>query len=1210
MKRCILLLALLFAPVCVSAQSLLTITDALPPYDLSAWLLNNGHFAIGTSYTGQPKPLIYREDGTGNRPVNYTSHLHIKVDGVVYKMGYEVDETTGQPPPNQIVVRRLYRDTVSGRPRINADMQILHGPGDTVNVVFTMEPVRRSTGGFIRMSVVAENRGRSTHNIGVLLLIDTKIGDNDRSPIATSFGYRTVETEYDASIPPGIPDYWLALEGSPVGPGLTARGNLIESELIRPDLVIIGNWVDDPSRGTIGLRLNEWDERRATGFDYSDSGVLLIWNPAPVSVGQRVLRAATELGIVDSLRVSQGGGGGGGGGGGIVVAGPGGGNGCIIADTVRETTCGDPTWHPYTPDTVQPLFLVTNVEGRTLTNVSVDVVGTEPGVDIVSASTPVIPSTLADDQTGVGSVTLALRPRLQPATYAIPIAVRADGLTPSYVDTLCISVPGLQATIDAVDVSTPPICPSITDTIALRVNVNGVRCLPLVEFTVLDVTTATVSLLAPLPVTLSSAGQTLLPLAVTPTVEGSVPVRIRLRVREYESLVDGDTTWVEHIDTVTVTVVGKHAEYTILGTTDTLDLGDICVNDTLRGETILQNIGGCALDITALTWIDDVGGRFAMGQGSTTPITIERGDNRRVRITFVSPTPGVFVGTLDVVSVARPGARRIAVKASVVTPQLSVADTIDLDTICPDVDVAEILSVSTPVECPVLVDTIEFSGNSVTSTSTSSFVVPGRSRVSVPLRIRRTVDGPFSESIIVRSVAAGDRTVVVRGVVGSTRLTAPPQVDLGDVRVGTSSTSQITITANGSAPVTIVGFQLSGPSSTEYVVTAVGRTLPFTISSGATVDLNIVGSPTDIERRSALLTIRVARPLCEPLPDIDLTMRGIRPLLSADRPSIEPGRLCVGGTKDTTLTLRNRGNAPLTVTALTSSSPEVTVTATLPYRLEPDDTMAVSVAITPSQLGRAVSTITVTHDGEWAVAADSTITAVCHGVVCGTIAADTIVATVGERRSYTIRWIPRSDAPLSINDVVRLVDGGGRPTELALRHDGLVFRPSGTLGGSINDGTATVVFANDTTSLRSDRLVTSNVFAEVEIDVLRGGPDRTVVQPVVRDFAGGDADVNVLPGLVRSVMCAFDERGVVVGGQAILGRDPTTGDVLAIGVDTSTTVDVFTIDGRLLRRLNSLSPDNGVLRLRISDLDVRSGSYVVVLHHHGQTQSIVITQGQ
>ncbi|HLP27832.1 MAG TPA: hypothetical protein VK147_04265, partial [Candidatus Didemnitutus sp.] len=193
---------LMLCAVNLAAQTSLTLTDQLPPYLLSAVLLNNGHFAVSTGYTGTPKTIIYREDGTGNRPVNYTSHIHVRVDNVLFQLPFESDLTTdAPPPPNPLRLMRLFRDTVERRPRINYEMvAIMPGSGDSVRVTFTMEPVKRPSGGFIRMSVSALNRGASNHDVGVLMLIDTKIGDNDQAPIATAFGFSGVETSYEKRI--------------------------------------------------------------------------------------------------------------------------------------------------------------------------------------------------------------------------------------------------------------------------------------------------------------------------------------------------------------------------------------------------------------------------------------------------------------------------------------------------------------------------------------------------------------------------------------------------------------------------------------------------------------------------------------------------------------------------------------------------------------------------------------------------------------------------------------------------------------------------------------------------------------------------------------------------------------------------------------------------------------------------------------------------
>lgn len=1194
--RTLLYLALWLCAATALAQTSLSIVDALPPYRLSAFLQGNGHFSVATSYTGEPKPLIYREDGTGNRPVNFTSHVHIRVDGTVYKMPYEVDETTGLPPANQIAVRGMFRDTVFGRPRINARLEILHGPADTISAVFTMEPVKRPSGAFIRMSVTVQNLGVRNHTVGVLMLIDTKIGDNDRAPIATSFGYRTVETQYRQGVGQGMPDYWIALEGTALRPGLTARGNLIESDLITPRLFILGNWVDDPSRGTIGLRLNEWDERGATGFDYSDSSVLLIWDDEAMPVGVRRLRAATEIGLVDSLTVGTGGGGGGG----FAVAGPGGGGGarggCIDVELNDENPCQGPGYNPYLPDTLEPLFLVTNTEGIRHDGLTVDVVNAPPGVDVVRVSTPVIPASLEPAETGVGSIALALRPRLQAQSYRVPIEVRATTLAPPYTDTLCITVPGVKAEVTMFPVTTPILCPGRPDTIPMSIRVNGPRCLPITEFQVIGVTPATVALRDPLPIVLGTRQVTQVPIVVESGNEGTVLVRVRIVVREFESLRDGDTTFLEHIDTITVTVNARLSEFDIPGGTDTLDLGRVCLNDTAKTDVLIQNTGGCSFDVTGLRFSDDVGGRFFIPASVALPIPLARAETSRNAIRFVSTTAGRFTGVLEIRSPARPGTRIVPVRVEVTPPELVVQDTIDLDTICVGTATTASLPVRSPVPCPVDVDTVEVTGPFVVSTFTSAFSVPANGQVSIPLSITPGTDGPFQETITVRSAQAGTRTVVVRGVAGASRLAAPANVDFGDVRVGATATNTITLRNTGTLPVTITSFTTPGPSGAEYVVAPAAGTLPVTVPPGGTLDIRVTVSPTDIETRPATLIVGTARALCETFANVSLTARGIRPLLSADRPTIDAQRRCIPAVTDTVLTLRNRGNAGLTITAVNVSATNVVATLPLPQRLEPNQSINLGLQIRAERLGAQRAEVRIVHDGEFAVADDSVIVVGVHGIVCGTIAADSTVGIVGDVHAITLRWKPNQRAPLSLDQVGALLAQRNDAIDIRIDHDPRVIRGVDLVGGAADGGVATFTASPGSMDMRSANLAAtaSDVVAQINVNLLRGGAQRTPLRVRVVDVASGDHAITAQDGDVRTLLCAVDNRALLVPGFGLM-RNPEGGGVVAIGVTPGTVLTVYTLDGRQLGQCPLSAMDGGVVWIGNDELPQAAGVRLVVM---------------
>ena len=289
------------------AQVSLTLDDVLPPYKFTAGLLKNGHFYITTKYIGDTtNQLIYVGAKDPVMPPNYTSHIHIKIDGTVFLMPFEDDPNSQMPPPaNQLVIESLFRDSLNGMPRINARIYAITQPAkDTVRFIYSLMPVKRPSGGFIRLSL-AFDTARQNHLIGTLLLIDTKIGNNDQAPIVTSLGYFNNEKEFTKSSSPAIPEFWLGLEGTPRNPMLTARGNLQASDLITPDYFMFGNWKDYSAMGNIkGLNSFEWKDRPANdNLTYTDSAVLLVWDEQNLNSNNKKIIASTEIGIVDSLTV-------------------------------------------------------------------------------------------------------------------------------------------------------------------------------------------------------------------------------------------------------------------------------------------------------------------------------------------------------------------------------------------------------------------------------------------------------------------------------------------------------------------------------------------------------------------------------------------------------------------------------------------------------------------------------------------------------------------------------------------------------------------------------------------------------------------------------------------------------------------------------------------------------------------------------------------
>lgn len=1133
-----LLVSSLVALACIpaSAQSSLSIVDALPPYLLSCRFTNNGHFSISTKYTGTPTTIIYREDGTGNRPVNYTSHVHLYVDGVVYQMAYEEDTTTRTaPPPHPLAVKRMYPDTVAGRPRINVDVQALTvAEKDTIRATLTMEPVLRSGGAFIRFTITVDNRGTRPHDIGALLLVDTKIGANDRAPIATAYGYSGVETKYERKVAPGLPAFWLALEGTPTAPGLVARGNLRGTELIEPDEVIFGNWTDDPTRGIPGLYRTLWKGRPISPAGYTDSAILLLWDSEDQPAGIRRIVAATEIGIADSLSVLTGGGSGGGnpdGGGGLALAGQG---GCLEVETITERPCGDPSWSVYAPDTVQTIYLVTNLDTVRAASVRL-VVGAQPrGVQAIDTDVSVIQDPLAARATGVGLLSFAVSPRLADHTYEIPVAVVRNGADTVLKDSVCIIVPGVAARIKARDHLSVPVCPGETDTVEVTVDLDGPRCRQVVDATIIDTPSPTLAqVLQPLPM-LAANGSGRIHVTVSPAIEGQQQVRIAVHVRDEEVLAPGDTTWVELRDTLTLTIVGRPAEFAFVPAIDSIDLGDVCIGDSVDDDLIVQNLGGCDVELTAATWIDDAGGTFKAIPDSIVERRIGRALRNELPLVAFGRRPGVAIGKLRITSAARPQQRDVAVRVNVVRPAYTIAvDTVEFDTVCPNERTVRMLSIYNPTPCPVSIDSVTVTDPSgrIRVTSSEGFTISARGRVTIPIVVEAVQAADIIVPLSTHSVAAGDQQRMVHVVV-RTRQLAPstPSLELGDVRKGTTVVDTVEVTNVGDAPMTVTSLRLAGTSAADYaVVPADGRPFPFVLQPSERFDVRVTFTPSDIETRRATLIVATTAAPCAVLQPIVLTGRGVVPIMDIATSRIGAGAVCIGTVVDTVITIRNAGNSTLRLTsiAIPVNEASLSTTASLPIAIDSGMSVSLPLRIAPRALGTRTLNIHLEHDGEWLSAVDTTVDVSLRGVLCADVSIDTIRADVGARIDIPVRL--RSRYGLAPDSVTLLLVGSAAPLRVQVRTDKAQVDVSNVdegLAGASAAGTTIVPGLVDIE--RPDVVPTAagDVVTILRAEVLLGPQRTSPLLPAVVSMANGDVELRILPGLLQADRCAFDNRTV------------------------------------------------------------------------------------
>lgn len=1139
-------LLLLSASSALRAQSSLSILDVLQPYDLSAILLSNGHFSVTTGYTGEDKTLIYQEDGSGGRPVNYTSHVHFKVDDILFQLPYELNPITRQSPPdNPLEVTGIRRDTIDGRPRVSALMIGVMPDGDTIRFTLWMEPIKRASGGFIRISAEVHNTTSRARSVGVLMLIDTKIGDNDRAPIISAFGYQTIETEFEQGVPPGMPSFWLGLEGSPTQPGLTARGNVVDEGLIPPDYFLFGNWKDNTAVNAVGLALAQWDERRAVPTGYTDSSILLLWEQQTMSRGERRTRASTEIGLVDSLTVSSGTGAWGGvsmAGGGL-GGGGGAGGGCLAFDTLTQTDCADPGYHPYTPDSLQALFLVTNTTAPQMDGTEVAVESLPAGLTVASMTGPVLPGTLTNDVTGVATLTFTALPRLYDTAYRVPIAVRLGSGEVVLRDTLCIFVPGIPSAIDVKPATFLPLCPTLSDTITVLTELKSPRCLPLLPVPRIIGAPADVAqftIITPTPATLAANRLTSFDVAYTSTLAG-VTHNARLVVTASRSGLnrfDRDTTEIIS-DTIDLRGEGRDAEFFLGDPDDTLDFGPICLGDTALREWTITNVGGCDLTIDRnATFAGDPFGQFGLANDSLFPMTIERRLDGTALVRFAPTRGGAATARLIVRSAALPFIDTLIVTGIGDAPRYTAEPPATIDTLCPDEPLRLAIRVTNPTACDVPLDTIWSDDPAFTVDAASGFLLPAGSARTVFVDARFAAAGRYPTTIHIESAAAGDTTFPLVIEVADRRLDHPASLDFADVRVGTTSGAQtLRLTSSGTAGVEITRIFAAGADAAEFTVTLPGAvTLPLRLEPGATLDLTVTASPADLEiRRAAVIVETTPATTCAPTAPIELTVRGVLPVIDPTFRRYDLDRICLGEGIDTTISIRNPGNAPLTVTAVdlltVTGRADMTVTG-LPQTIGPDSSGLIALTIRPGSLGPLGIDLRFRSDGEPLSPGDTLVRIEGAGVICGTIGLDTVRGEMGARVAIPIRL---STLHIPVDEAIALInEANAEEMALTIGHDASILRfvaapPSG--GGLTALTTpATVTPMADLVRLDvapgSGDIGSGALLGALDADILLGQTDRTTLDLSIERFAGGWHDLQVLDGLLIAEYCAIDRRYV------------------------------------------------------------------------------------
>jgi len=257
--------------------------------------------------------------------------------------------------------------------------------------------------------------------------------------------------------------------------------------------------------------------------------------------------------------------------------------------------------------------------------------------------------------------------------------------------------------------------------------------------------------------------------------------------------------------------------------------------------------------------------------------------------------------------------------------------------------------------------------------SNTQFSVTG---LSMPMALAVGQSGSFT--VAVKPAAAGTLTgtLTAQGDSGSSPVlvnlaatalapqaqlsVSPTTIDFGSVSTGLKGNSNLVLTNQGSADLTISLITVSGA---EFSIS--GISTPKTIAAGQSVTAIVTFSPTTAGSATGTISITSNDPI-NPTVNVALSGTGSTTSsgqLSASPTSVNFGTVATGSSANQQIYVTNTGNAAVKISSLAASGSGFTVSGvTAPVTLNPSQRVILTVAFAPSTAGSVTGSVTLESD--------------------------------------------------------------------------------------------------------------------------------------------------------------------------------------------------------------------------------------------------------
>lgn len=256
-------------------QKALSVENEFIKISVNGGPFDQGRFAIDTTLGDPKNPADDHKSLIFGRPIPWTSYTTILIDGEAYVFG-GINKKIEKRAGKAVKFGKVVSQTVSkagivtecqfGNVRVIQYLKFFRNPSTRVK-------------DSVMISYEVLNMDAAPHKVGVRLMLDTKLGDNDGAPFR--IGEQAIQSEqvFKGS---SIQDYWQAFD-SLTSPNVIAQGVLRAPEegISPPDRLYLVNW------GTVADSPWDFDYQEGRSFIRAgefekDTALALYWDPFTV----------------------------------------------------------------------------------------------------------------------------------------------------------------------------------------------------------------------------------------------------------------------------------------------------------------------------------------------------------------------------------------------------------------------------------------------------------------------------------------------------------------------------------------------------------------------------------------------------------------------------------------------------------------------------------------------------------------------------------------------------------------------------------------------------------------------------------------------------------------------------------------------------------------------------------------------------------------